>query len=903
MSSMRLGVTAELNDRVSKRLKKLMRLNEKLEKLAKVQEKLTKGQSKSQEKLARATEKTAKAQKAVSAATKATASAHGTVASGAARVHSILARSVQVASQFTSKLRASERVMARMRKGGALMKGGAGKMAKGAVVAGGTTLAAAGLATAATNMVIGPAAEMESYMVQFEALEGSAAAARKAMNWTMDFEMTTSMELPQLIEAYRQLKVFGIDPTNGSLQALVDTTAMAGGDAEYLAGVTMALGQAWSKGKLQGEEAQQMIERGIPVWDMLSKATGRSSAALMEMGSKGELGRDVIGKLVELMGTRAAGASDKMAKTWNGMMSTMSSHWWKFRNMIAEAGLFDFVKGHLGDLLATVNQMAADGSLKAWAEDISTNMISTLKSLYTFGLELWEVMKSVGAGLSFAADMLGGWNNLAMVLIALPIVSSIAGIVAGVAQLAAGLFVLGTAVMSVSWPILAIIAGVAALAGAAYLIYNNWGAVVDWFTGAWATIKNGAALAWDWFKENLSWHPLAMIANNWGSISDWFAGLWANIKGLAAQAWEGLKTLLSWHPLALIISNWDSIAQWFGNFWMGLKAKALAGWESVKAAFTGWQWPSLPAFEFPSFDSIKKKVIGFFKLDWLPAWEWPEIPLPELPDFAGMMSSVTNKVGEAWDGLTGIFSNKDPVEIAATNPTSLERATEAAGKLQTAMSGVAAVDVSPAMTKLNQLRHSVEALDFTSHGQRLMETIAAGMRSKAHVLTDAMRSAVQAVRDYLPNSPAKVGPLSDIHRLRFTQTIAQSIQPAPMVNAMRKATAATLAAATIAMPAVGAPAMAMPTMVMPPVAAPAYQAATPQIVRPSEKALAGAAASSQPASGSGGNTIHITFAPQITVGAGSGADEVAIRNILEEQRDELVAMLRQQMAEEDRLEF
>lgn len=46
---------------------------------------------------------------------------------------------------------------------------------------------------------------------------------------------------------------------------------------------------------------------------------------------------------------------------------------------------------------------------------------------------------------------------------------------------------------------------------------------------------------------------------------------------------------------------------------------------------------------------------------------------------------------------------------------------------------------------------------------------------------------LQKIRDMLPSSPAKIGPLSDIHKLKFTETIADSINPKPLIGAARSA--------------------------------------------------------------------------------------------------------------------
>ena len=82
----------------------------------------------------------------------------------------------------------------------------------------------------------------------------------------------------------------------------------------------------------------------------------------------------------------------------------------------------------------------------------------------------------------------------------------------------------------------------------------------------------------------------------------------------------------------------------------------------------------------------------------------------------------------------------------------------------------------------------IEAVDYTYHGSRFMETLAAGILAGKHFVTDAIGSVLAEAREYLPSSPAKRGPLSDIHRLKFMETIASSINPAPLLDAIVNAT-------------------------------------------------------------------------------------------------------------------
>lgn len=44
----------------------------------------------------------------------------------------------------------------------------------------------------------------------------------------------------------------------------------------------------------------------------------------------------------------------------------------------------------------------------------------------------------------------------------------------------------------------------------------------------------------------------------------------------------------------------------------------------------------------------------------------------------------------------------------------------------------------------------------------------------------------QVIRDHLPHSPAKVGPLKDLNKVKIVETIASTIKPLPLQNAMNK---------------------------------------------------------------------------------------------------------------------
>ena len=75
---------------------------------------------------------------------------------------------------------------------------------------------------------------------------------------------------------------------------------------------------------------------------------------------------------------------------------------------------------------------------------------------------------------------------------------------------------------------------------------------------------------------------------------------------------------------------------------------------------------------------------------------------------------------------------------------------------------------------------------FLEAGKNLIKSLAKGMIATAGAPIKAMVKVGQKIRDHLPFSPAKIGPLRDLHRIRISETIAQSIRPSPVVAAMRR---------------------------------------------------------------------------------------------------------------------
>lgn len=76
-------------------------------------------------------------------------------------------------------------------------------------------------------------------------------------------------------------------------------------------------------------------------------------------------------------------------------------------------------------------------------------------------------------------------------------------------------------------------------------------------------------------------------------------------------------------------------------------------------------------------------------------------------------------------------------------------------------------------------------------GKNLIGGIIKGITAKATELMDKVKGVAKKIRDFFPFSPAKEGPLRDIHKIRLVETIADSIRPNAMVRAVSGVVRAT----------------------------------------------------------------------------------------------------------------
>lgn len=123
--------------------------------------------------------------------------------------------------------------------------------------------------------------------------------------------------------------------------------------------------------------------------------------------------------------------------------------------------------------------------------------------------------------------------------------------------------------------------------------------------------------------------------------------------------------------------------------------------------------------------------------------------------------------------------------------------------------------------RLDALWRWVAAIDLSTAGGRIIGSLVEGMRAAAMRPVELMREVAGKIRNLLPFSPAKEGPLADLDRVRLFETVADGLNPTPLHQRIGQALSGASRAITGAMlpplqvNAAGAPGLSLPSPAMP----------------------------------------------------------------------------------------
>lgn len=467
----------------------------------------------------------------------------------------------------------------------------------------------------------------------------------------------------------------------------------------------------------------------------LLKPAKQAEDALNAMGTSSANLRKQIkeeGLMATLSGLRELTnkyGEDAMAKVYPNIRGLMGVLDLMGSSAETNAEIFDRVRDSTGML---------DEAFKSTSDTLDFKWNQSLATLQTTALGFFDIIKSVmipvleglNFVLGFVSDKFSGLSEpvqkaiVAVAGIAAilgPVITVVGGLIAG---LGVGIAAVGTAITTIGTVITAV--GVPALAALTLVIPVLIG---------WITLIVGAIAAWiasfvylwktnDEFREN--------VINTWNVVKDNAIVIFNEIKEMISLVVKAITKLWKQHGDQITNTTkivWDLVLTF------------------VRAAAE-------------QFKNVIKLLSAVFRGDWSAMWVAIKNIVRTGTEFAksfirGMKDAIVN-ILKSLNGLAG-----SAMRAVFERMKSIFQQISKLGS-----------------TYVKILIESFKMSVFYNTGQKIVKQIISGLKSMIGSLSSAASNMVATIRNKLPFSPAKEGPLKDLNKLNFAGSINESLKKA-----------------------------------------------------------------------------------------------------------------------------
>lgn len=212
------------------------------------------------------------------------------------------------------------------------------------------------------------ASKREQDRIAFGTLLGGDNNATSFLDQIIDFAAATPFAYEGLTEISKTLLAYGFKQNEliPLLEKIGDAGSATGMSAEDMGYVAKALGRMQTTGKTTLEYINPLMERGIPVFDYLAEASGKTKEDVIEMVNKGLVpGAEAAKAIADYMGAEYAGNMEKQAKSYEGLLSTLQDVNAEMENAMGE-GYTDSRKGGLQEQINWLDGESGEGMQDAY---------------------------------------------------------------------------------------------------------------------------------------------------------------------------------------------------------------------------------------------------------------------------------------------------------------------------------------------------------------------------------------------------------------------------------------------------------------------------------------------------------------------------------------------------------
>ncbi|EEJ3968109.1 tape measure protein [Salmonella enterica subsp. enterica serovar Gatuni] len=257
------------------------------------------------------------------------------------------------------------------------------------------------------RLFLDPAVHMESFQTRITSLNhGDASATADTLKWAQKNTQQAPWSLNQILEEYSTTRGYGMSDAESRryVQMLEDQAGRHGWNKQQIEGASLQLREMFARGKLQGQDANQLSGYGINAYQVLAEKLHTDAGHMRKLGEAGKLGPETIRLLFQTLREQASGMAEKSMHTWAGMTMRMQSDWDQFALKVMNGGPFKFLEKQLSGVLDQIAVMQKDGQLDELANDIGQGMLTAFLSAKDAVTWLVEKIKAARQALKQLRD-------------------------------------------------------------------------------------------------------------------------------------------------------------------------------------------------------------------------------------------------------------------------------------------------------------------------------------------------------------------------------------------------------------------------------------------------------------------------------------------------------------------
>ncbi len=170
-------------------------------------------------------------------------------------------------------------------------------------------------------------ANLEQARIGFTTLIGSADGAQQHIKELQEFAKKTPFEFAGLVKSSQLLQGVGIQSQRiiPILSDVGNALSAVGKGEQEINRTVLAISQIASKGKVAGQEINQLAENGISAVTILAQATGKSRAEIIKLSEAGAISSDLFLEALNVFikQNNLGDAMKKQSETFNGALSNI----------------------------------------------------------------------------------------------------------------------------------------------------------------------------------------------------------------------------------------------------------------------------------------------------------------------------------------------------------------------------------------------------------------------------------------------------------------------------------------------------------------------------------------------------------------------------------------------------